>query len=137
MKRVVVVAALMRDPASIDSGPPRYLVQRRLPGGPRGGLWEFPGGKVEPGEPKELALVRECREELGVEISVGAWLAHVTHEYPDLFVDLTLYAATLVAGAPQPLGAQELRYASLDEMDQLAFCAADVPILKSLRETLR
>ena len=128
MKRVRVVAALISE----ASDSTRFLVQQRLPTGSRANLWEFPGGKVETGETDEAALVRECREELEVEISVGRHLWRVAHEYPDLTVDLELYAARIEAGSPKPLGAQALRFCSPLEMQQLPFCEADVPLLDDL-----
>jgi 8-oxo-dGTP diphosphatase len=121
-----VVAALIRRDG-------RYLVQQRLPGKSRPNLWEFPGGKVEPGESDEHALVRECKEELGVELRVDGRLWETVHEYPDFCVQLLLYAAHVVVGDPQPLGAQALRFCTPEEMAQLPFCEADVPLLAALR----
>lgn len=128
MKRVRVVAALIVDPA--DST--RFLVQQRLPTGSRANLWEFPGGKVEAGESDEAALARECREELEVDISVGRHLWRVGHEYPDLTVDLELYAARIESGTPKALGSQALRFCTPREMQALPFCEADVPLLEDL-----
>ena len=128
MPRVRVVAGLI--PAPHDAS--RYLVQQRLPGASRGNLWELPGGKVEPGEADEAALVREAREELGVELSVGARLWGTVHAYVDLEIELELYAAALVAGEPRPLGAQALRYATPGEMRALPFCEADLPLIDAL-----
>jgi 8-oxo-dGTP diphosphatase len=128
VRRVRVVAALIPDPA----GGGRFLCQQRLPGGPRGLLWEFPGGKVEPGEAEPAALARECREELDVELAVGRRLWEGSHAYPDLEVDLVLYAARLVSGTPRPLGAEKLAFLTLAEMQPLPFCEADVPLLAGL-----
>ncbi len=130
MKRVRVVAALIADPS--DST--RFLAQQRLATGSRANLWEFPGGKVEPGESDQAALVRECREELAVEVSVGRHLWQVVHEYADLTVELELYAASLApgSGSPQLLGAQALRFCTPAQMQQLPFCEADVPLLEQL-----
>jgi 8-oxo-dGTP diphosphatase len=126
--KVRVVAALIQDPRC----PQRYLVQQRLPGGSRGSLWEFPGGKVEPRESDQAALIRECREELGVELTVGSDQWRGTHHYRDLSVELVLYAATIRAGVPRPLRAQELRYLSPKEMTELPFCEADLPLIEAL-----
>lgn len=112
--------------------PRRYLVQQRLPGKSRALLWEFPGGKVEPGETDAAALIRECHEELAVELEVGERLWSVVHGYTDLTVELVLYAARITSGTPQPLGANELRFLSPTEMKQLPFCEADVPLLDAL-----
>jgi 8-oxo-dGTP diphosphatase len=128
LRRVRVVAALMPHP----DAPERFLCQQRKEGGPRGLLWEFPGGKVEPGESEPEALARECREELGVELSVGRHLWEGSHSYPDLVVELVLYAAELVSGTPQPLGAHALAYLTFEQMGGLPFCAADIPLLEGL-----
>lgn len=129
VKKVVrVVAALIYRPGD-DT---RFLVQQRLPGGSRGLLWEFPGGKVEPGESEPEALVRECREELDVTLHVGRQLWAGRHEYPDLTVDLTLYAARLESGEPKTLGAQALAFLTPEQMRTLPFCEADLPPLEEL-----
>ena len=121
-----VVAALL------EAEPGRYLVQQRLPGKSRGLLWEFPGGKVEPGESDVEALVREGREELGVELEVGALRFQTRHAYADLTVDLHLYAARVRSGSPRPLGAHALRSVTPAEMLELPFCEADLPLLRAL-----
>ena len=127
-RTVRVVAALIPQPGD-DS---RYLVQQRLPGGSRALLWEFPGGKVEAGETDEAALARECREELDVELEVGRRLWEGRHTYPDLTVELVLYACTLVSGEPKTLGAHALRFLTPAEMTALPFCEADIPLLEDL-----
>jgi 8-oxo-dGTP diphosphatase len=125
VKRVRVVAALLRRGEAV-------LVQQRRPGGPRGLLWEFPGGKVEPGETDAEALARECREELAVEIEVGALAAQNVHRYPDLEVDLVLYECRLHAGEPVALHAHALRFQPAASLTELAFCEADRPFLHRL-----
>ena len=127
-RTVRVVAALIPQPGDGS----RYLVQQRLPGGSRALLWEFPGGKVEAGETEQAALARECREELDVELEVGQRLWQGRHTYPDLTVELVLYAARLVSGEPRPLGAHALRFLTFGEMTALPFCEADVPLLEEL-----
>ena len=126
--RARVVAALIADPVL----PGRYLVQQRLPGVTRALLWEFPGGKVEPGETDEQALVRECREELGVGLVVGARLWACEHRYRDLFLELLLHAAKIRSGTPIALKANDLRYLHPEEMKRLPFCEADLPLLEAL-----
>jgi 8-oxo-dGTP diphosphatase len=125
-REIRVVAAL------IETAPGRFLVQQRLPGKSRALLWEFPGGKVEPGETDAEALVREAREELGVALEVGEERFQVRHAYPDLTVDLHLYTARIRQGTPGPLGAHALRSATPEEMLAMPFCEADLPLLRSL-----
>lgn len=127
-RRVRVVAALIPDPAQ----PGRFLVQQRLPGQSRGLQWEFPGGKVEPGESDASALARECLEELRVELKVGRELCSVVHSYPDLEVELVLLSAEIAQGVPQPVGAADLKFLEPAQMRALPFCEADVPLLEAL-----
>jgi 8-oxo-dGTP diphosphatase len=129
-RRVRVVAAL------ITSGQGRrVLVQQRPVGKPRALLWEFPGGKVEPGESDAAALQREAREELGVQLDVGPQRFETCHVYPDLEVDLHVYEARVLAGAPKPLSGQVLREVPLKDLLTLQFCEADRPLVKVLAET--
>lgn len=127
-KRVLeVVAGLIR------SGD-HFLACQRPPEKARALLWEFPGGKVEPGESGPQALIRECREELDVVLSVGDAFMDVTHEYPDLTVHLTLYEAEIEQGEPKMLGHCDIRWITVAEMDQLAFCPADQVFLDEIRK---
>ena len=100
----------------------------------RGGLWEFVGGKVEPGETEPEALVRECREELAVTIEVGDIFCQLVHEYPDITITLTLYNAAILEGTPQMLEHQDIRYITPSEIDQYDFCPADAEILALLKQ---
>lgn len=127
-RTVRVVAALIAD----TKDPGRYLIQQRLPNASRALQWEFPGGKVEQGESDQHALIRECDEELAVRIEVDQKVWETKHTYPDLTVELVLYRARIVSGAPKPLGANELRYATPAQMRALPFCEADVPLLDVL-----
>ena len=95
-------------------------------------LWEFVGGKVEPGETLEEALVRECREELGVTVSVGDIFYQVVHEYPDLTVHLTLFNAVISEGVPQKLEHNDIRWLRVEEIPDYPFCPADEEILELL-----
>ena len=113
----------------------RFMICQRPAHKARGLLWEFVGGKVEHGETKEQALVRECREELAVTVSVGSSFAEVTHEYPDLTVHLTLFHAAIAEGIPQMREHNDIRWIMVDEIDQFAFCPADEEILKRLKQT--
>ena len=110
----------------------RFMICQRPAHKARGLLWEFVGGKVEPGETKEQALIRECREELGVTLSVGTVFMDVLHEYPDLTVHLTLFNAAIAEGVPQKLEHEDIRWISTDEIPNYAFCPADESILERL-----
>lgn len=112
----------------------RFMICQRPAHKARGLLWEFVGGKVDPGETMEQALIRECREELAVEISVGDVFMEVVHEYPDLLVKLTLFHAAIASGVPQMLEHNDLRWITVKEIPQYDFCPADVDILKKLME---
>lgn len=112
----------------------RFMICQRPAHKARGMLWEFVGGKVEPGESKEQALVRECREELAVEVAVGDIFLEVTYAYPDITVHLTLFHASIVQGVPQKLEHNDIRYITVDEIPQYEFCPADEVILQKLRQ---
>lgn len=119
---VEVVAALIR-----DNG--KFMICRRPPGKSRALLWEFVGGKVEKGETKEQALIRECREELGVEISPCDVFITVEHVYPDITVRLTLFNAKITRGVPQNLEHSEIKWITPEEIPLYEFCPADKEIL--------
>jgi 8-oxo-dGTP diphosphatase len=111
-----------------------FMICQRPAHKARGLLWEFVGGKVEPGETKEQALIRECREELAVTLSVGDVFMDVTHEYPDLTVHLTLFHATIAEGEPQKLEHNDIQWITTKEIPSYDFCPADEVILERLRE---
>lgn len=111
----------------------RFLACQRPAHKARGLLWEFVGGKVEPGETKEEALVRECREELGITIRVGEMRMELVHEYPDLTVRLSLFHATIPEGEPQKLEHNDIRWITVGEIDTLEFCPADQEIIERLK----
>ena len=111
----------------------RFLACQRPPDKARGLLWEFVGGKVEPGETKEQALIRECQEELAITLEVGEVFMDVVHEYPDLTVHLTLFNSSIRAGIPQKLEHNDIRWITVDEIDQYDFCPADEEILTRLK----
>ena len=112
----------------------RFLICQRPAHKARGLLWEFVGGKVEPGETKEQALIRECREELGVTLLVDEVFMEVDHKYPDLNVHLTLFNAAISEGTPRMLEHNDIRWITAEEIPQYEFCPADETILKKLRE---
>ena len=112
----------------------RFMICQRPTHKARGLLWEFVGGKVEPGETKEQALIRECQEELAVTLEVGEVFMDVVHEYPDLTVHLTLFHARIAEGVPQKLEHNDIRWIAVDEIDGYAFCPADEEILERLEQ---
>ncbi len=92
------------------------------------------GGKVEPGETKEQALIRECQEELAITLDIGKVFMDVVHEYPDLTVHLTLFHAVIREGTPQKLEHNDIRWITVNEIDQYEFCPADEEILRRLKD---
>lgn len=111
-----------------------FMICQRPAHKARGLLWEFVGGKVEPGETKEQALIRECQEELAVTVQVGKVFLEVTHEYPDLTVHLTLFHAFIQESVPQMLEHNDIRWITVEEIDQYPFCPADEEILVKLKQ---
>ena len=122
-----VVAALIWDKN-------RFMICQRPEHKARGLLWEFVGGKVEPGETKQQALVRECREELGIRLSVGEVFMEVVHRYPDITVHLTLFCATIAEGIPQKLEHNDIRWITPAQIPRYDFCPADEEILRRITE---
>lgn len=123
---VEVVAALIRREG-------KFLICQRPENKARALLWEFVGGKVEQGETKERALIRECREELGITVAVGAAFAEVVHEYPDITVHLTLFNATISEGTPIRKEHKDIRWIAPSEIPDYEFCPADIVILQKIR----
>lgn len=115
----------------------KFMICQRPAHKARGLLWEFVGGKVEPGESKEQALVRECQEELDVTLSVGAVFMDVIHEYPDITVHLTLFNATIANGNPQKLEHNDIQWITPGEIPNYDFCPADDEILKKIVEVCK
>ena len=125
-----VVAALIWDKD-------KFMICQRPAHKARGRLWEFVGGKVEPGETKEQALIRECQEELAVTLSIGDVFMDVVHEYPDLTVHLTLFNAAILEGIPKKLEHNDIKWITPSEISNYEFCPADVEILKKITEVFR
>ena len=123
-----VVAALIWDG-------PRFMICQRPAHKARGLLWEFVGGKTEPGETPEEALVRECREELDITVSVGDIFTQVVHEYPDILIRLTLFHCTIAEGTPKLLEHHDLKWILPSEIPDFDFCPADKDILALIRKT--
>ena len=113
-----VVAALIWDGN-------QFMICQRPAHKARGLLWEFVGGKVEPGETMQAALIRECREELAVELAVGEVFMQVLHEYPDITVELILFHATIAQGVPQKLEHEDIRWITPAQIKDYDFCPAD------------
>ena len=113
----------------------KFMICQRPAHKARGLLWEFVGGKVEPGETKAQALIRECKEELNVILSVGDVFMDVIHEYPDLTVHLTLFNATIAEGEPHKLEHNDIEWITSDEIPSYNFCPADKEILTKLMES--
>jgi len=111
-----------------------FLICRRPMDKARGGQWEFAGGKVEPGETKQQALVREFREELDVELNPGEVVLEVTHNYPDLTVHLSLLEATVASGEPRALEHSEIRWVKMNEVHTFDLCPADRELVRLLHE---
>ena len=123
-----VVAALIWDKG-------KFMICQRPAHKARGLLWEFVGGKVEPGETRAQALIRECREELDITLAVGEVFMEVVHEYPDLTVHLTLFHAAIASGVPKKLEHNDIRWITPSEIPQYDFCPADAEILLRIQET--
>ena len=112
----------------------KFMICQRPAHKARGLLWEFVGGKVEPGETKEQALIRECKEELNVLLSVGDVFMDVVHEYPDITVHLTLFNATISDGKPHKLEHNDIKWITPSEIPNYEFCPADEEILEKIIE---
>ena len=130
MKVTEVVAALIW-------ADDKFMICQRPAHKARGLLWEFVGGKVEQGETKEQALIRECMEELNVLLSVGDVFMDVVHEYPDLMVHLTLFNATIAEGEPQKLEHNDIQWITPSEISNYDFCPADVEMLAKICEVYK
>ena len=124
---IEVVAALIWDKD-------KFMICQRPTHKARALLWEFVGGKVEPGETKEQALIRECQEELAVTISVGDVFMDVVHEYPDITVHLSVFNSKIAEGIPKLLEHNDIRWITVGEIGQYRFCPADETVLTRLKE---
>ena len=112
----------------------KFMICQRPAHKARGLLWEFVGGKVEPGETKEQALVRECREELAVTVAVQDEFMSLVHEYPDITIHLTVFNAYIAEGVPQLLEHNDIRWIPPKEIKNYDFCLADKKILEKIAE---
>lgn len=125
--RLRVVAAALFDARG------RVLIAERPAGKHMAGFWEFPGGKVAAGESDTQALMRELREELGVDARVDAEVMTLTHEYPDRIVDLVLWHGRIVAGEPQGLDGQQLKWVPCRSLKNEKLLPADEPFIAALQ----
>lgn len=112
----------------------KFMICQRPAHKARGLLWEFVGGKVEPGETKEQALVRECCEELAVTVAVQDEFMSLVHEYPDITIHLTVFNAYIAEGVPQLLEHNDVRWIPPKEIKNYDFCPADNKILEKITE---
>lgn len=115
----------------------RFLICQRPAHKARGLLWEFVGGKVEPGESREQALIRECQEELAVTVRPDGIFMEVEHEYPDILIHLTLFHAEITEGVPQMLEHHDMKWITPEQIPDYDFCPADAEILERLRNYRR
>jgi mutator protein MutT len=117
--------------AAVIEANQRFFVTRRQPGVHLAGMWEFPGGKIDPTETHSSGLRREIREELDVDVAVGELIHHTTHAYPDRTVELFFYRCRLL-GDPRPVLGQEMRWVNRDELPTLALPPADAELIDLL-----
>ena len=125
----VVAALVWRDD--------KFMICQRPAHKARGLLWEFVGGKVEPGETKEQALIRECREELNITLDVGEEFMDALHEYPDILVHLIVFNAAIIEGTPQKLEHNDIKWITPSDIPNFEFCPADVDILEKICEVYK
>lgn len=126
-KQIEVVAAL------IWQGE-RFLLCQRPEEKARGLQWEFVGGKVEKGETKRQALIRECREELDITISVSAEFTELTHSYPDITIHLTVFHCAIERGTPKLLEHRDMHWVTPEEANRFELCPADREILREIQK---
>ena len=112
----------------------KFMICRRPAHKSNSLLWEFVGGKLEPGETKQEALIRECKEELNITVDVGEEFFDVVHQYPDILVHLTLFNATIAEGTPELLEHCDLKWITPKEIPDYTFCPADKDILEKITE---
>ncbi len=125
--KIIGVAVIWNDQGQI-------LIDRRRQEGAMGGLWEFPGGKIELDETIEECIQREIKEELGIVVEVGEHLITIDHTYTQIRVTLTVHHCRLIQGVPQPIECDEVRWVSVDELEAFAFPEANIQIISALRK---
>ncbi len=110
----------------------QILIDKRKVGGAMGGLWEFPGGKIEAGETVSDCIVREIREELAIDITVGEHLVSIEHTYSAFKITLIVHNCQYISGIPQPIESDEIRWVEVGDLNQYEFPAANVAIIKAI-----
>lgn len=123
---ITVAAGVLRDTAG------RILIARRPPGGHVGGFWEFPGGKLQPGESPAAALARELAEEIGVRVEAATPFMTYRHNYPERSVELHVFLVERYTGEPRGVEGQPLRWVAVDEFPTAGLLEADLPIAEKL-----
>jgi 8-oxo-dGTP diphosphatase len=111
----------------------KILIDKRKAGGSMGGLWEFPGGKIEAGETVADCIAREIREELGIEISVGEHLISIDHTYPSFQLTLIVHHCQHISGIPQPIESDEIRWVNVRALEDYQFPAANLEIIRAIK----
>jgi mutator protein MutT len=124
--KIIGVAVIWNDAGQI-------LIDRRKSGGKMGGLWEFPGGKVEPGESIETCVAREVQEELGIQIAVGESLMTIVHDYTEFVLTLHVHHCRHISGKPQTIECDEIRWVMPEELSQFTFPEANAVIIQALQ----
>lgn len=127
--KIIGVAVIWNDNGKI-------LIDRRRQHGAMAGLWEFPGGKIEPGETIEECIKREIDEELAIDIEVGEHLITIDHDYTELRVTLTVHECRHIKGVPQPLECDEIRWVNLEQLKQFNFPDANFQIIAALQQKI-
>ncbi len=112
----------------------QILIDKRKAGGTMGGLWEFPGGKIEPGETVAECIVREIREELAIEISVGEHLIAIEHTYPTFQITLIVHHCQHISGIPQSIESDEIRWVNVNDLASYQFPAANLEIINAIKD---
>ncbi len=132
--RVLVVAGIILRNANSDKNQQEIFIAKRLTTAHQGGLWEFPGGKIEGGETEYHALARELKEELGITLTQATHFITLNHDYSDKKVSLSFWKVTDFLGAPQSLEGQPVQWVKVADLDQYQFPKANVPVVEKLLE---
>ena len=134
MKTVRVVAAIIQ--AKNKDGEPILFATQRGYGAFKDG-WEFPGGKIEKGETPQEALVREIREELGIEIAVGEWIDTVEYDYPSFHLSMECFWAKIVSGEPVLKEHEAAKWLTKDQLDSIAWLPADITLVRKIHTEMQ